>query len=159
MNNSQPIIRYKIPEGMGVSDKCLGRFGSNLNFVKHKPYFIIYVDIKRIFKYCIDSEKLGENAIFDQVFSHVFSHEYIHYLLLTHVGNTENRTFDNLFGVMDIDPKYIYSGVKFEGESPYSLPKRYFQLMKLVSYVKITFCHIYTKLINSIKDKYSSDLI
>ena len=134
MNNTLPIIRYKVPDG--VPYKCLGRFASRLDFVKKEPYCIIYVDIERILKYCIDSAKLGCNVTFDQIFSHVFSHEYIHFLITTHVGNDESCAFDNIFGIMDVDPKYIYSGVKLEGEPLCRIPKR----------------HFYTKLINSIRN-------
>lgn len=132
MNNSQPIIRYKLPEVFGISNKCLGRCSIGTNYINKKPYYIIYVDINRIIDYCIYSAELGHNISFDQVFSHVFSHEYIHFLISKHVGNVETYTFDNIFGIMDSDSKYIYSGVKLEGDP---LPKRHFYLIKVRGYM------------------------
>ena len=135
MKYNQPEFMFKLPEL--TVDKTLGRYEHKHNWVTNDPDFYIYIDIKRIIKYCTACIKNGWDIGFDQVFSHIVSHEYIHYILETQIGGIENNAFDNLFGVLPYDPEYVYSGVKFKGDLPYILPKR----------------HFYTKLINSIRNK------
>ena len=131
----EPEYKFKLP--IFVAEKVLGRYQPQLNWLDFSQEFVIYIDIKRIFKYCIDS-----SMFFEQVFSHVVSHEHIHHLLLTCIGKYENECFDNLFGKIPLISKYVYSGIKFEGGLYYIdiLPKR----------------HIYTKLINSIGNRIKS---
>lgn len=147
----QPLLIFKLPDCFKKT--TLGVYAQRLNFISLDQERIIFVDVERIIKYCIKSVNLGLDATFDQVFSHVISHEYIHFLLSTQVGNNENCSFDNLFGVMDDNPKYIYSGVNFEGDPLGSLLKRHFCTIELLSIVKTTVCRFYTKFINSIRNR------
>lgn len=130
----QPIIRFKLPDY--VSCKTLGRYETKYNGFTKRNDFFIYVGVKRIIKYCIDSVNRGWDLTFDQIFSHVISHEYIHFIIYTQLGSVECTCFDNKFGITPYNPKYVYSGVTHEGDPLYRLPKR----------------HFYTKLINSIRN-------
>jgi hypothetical protein len=133
--DNEPILKFKLPNY--VHEKTLGRFNPKLNWMTFEQEYEIIIDVKRIIMYCIELMKCGWDMSFDQVFSHVVSHEYLHYLFFTQMGKLENECFDNLFGSVSNDPKYVYSGIKFEGDPPYIMSK----------------CNFITKLINTIRNK------
>ena len=132
-NNHFPYkLKFKLPEH--ASKNVLGRYQPILNWMDFSREYEIYIDIKRIIKYCNAQKRLGWEVTFDQLFSQVVSHEIIHHILTTQIGQDENDKFDNLFGTIHPNPKFVYSGIKFEND-------------------RVTKRHNSTKHINSKKNK------
>lgn len=150
MDIIQPTVKYKLSNR--INYKTIGRYESRNNWVTKHTDFFIYADVKRMIEYCKNSVDHGWDLTFDQLFSHIISHEYIHFLIHTQIGSIETNCFDNIFGIVPHFPKYVYSGVKLEGDPFYKIPKRHFCTIELLSIVKTTICRFYTKLINTIKN-------
>lgn len=89
------------------------------------------------------------NVTYEQVYSHVISHEHIHNAICMVETYEMSVLFDNLFGKMPDNPKYMYSGIKFNGRM--SIWETFTNYIS--KHVKITFCHTITKHINSIRNK------
>lgn len=123
--DKKPEYKFKLPND--APEKTVGRYQPQLNWKDFSHEHIIYIDVKRIIIYCIELNKYGWDMSFEQVFSHVASHEYLHYLL-SQISRKANEDFDNLFGTIGNDPKFVYSGITFEGDLPYLyiLSKRHF---------------------------------